>query len=453
MEIQSKTIPKKVAYEPAPEDIEPTGLRYEEIKPLAIEGNIRDMVFTPSNGQSWAITTATKLVRIPLNTSGFLIPKESYLSFTFTPTNCADSTIAGAVACDTTFVRTAHAVIRNFRIIGPGNERLEDIQDYNVLYEIFRSNQVSGDYQTSTERIKSGYNHVMANASANNFVIHPLSGLFLSDKYIPVGFLREPLVLEIDLEVAHRAIQNNALDPATAATRLSAGDYTISNVEFHATILDMGPTYEDQFKRMLIENNGIEWGSIGYSLTSGTATGGTVNNLNCVLPYHSLKSIIAVNRLSTYDAFSQLYTYLDSFISNNITQYRWRIGGRQYPDSGSVLVGNGNTARAFTELQRCFGIPSSINDGGITTGDITARTSYRNNTAAAWGKFMIGIDLETYNEDSSIIRSGMDTTKGQTMQLQLNSGAALNAATVINFYGIYDVVFYLSPTGELKAVY
>ena len=44
MEIQSKTIPKKVAYEPAPEDIEPTGLRYEEIKPLAIEGNIRDMV-------------------------------------------------------------------------------------------------------------------------------------------------------------------------------------------------------------------------------------------------------------------------------------------------------------------------------------------------------------------------------------------------------------------------
>ena len=448
MEIQSKTIPKKVSYEPAEEDIEPTGLRYEEVKPLAIDGNIRDMVFTPSNGQEWIVSSSSKLVRIPLNTSGFLIPKESYLSFKVSP----QYRTAVPAGVNASFNNTAHAIIRNLRIIGPGNERLEDIQEYNVLYEIFRSMQVSGDYRTTSERIKSGRGLVMTTHATNDYAneyemtIHLLSGLFLSEKYIPVGFLREPIILEIDLEIGTRCM--------TAAGATVAGDTTnnfkIKDIEFHGMILDMGPTYEDQFKRMLIENNGIEWSSLGYSLTTAAVNGGTTANINCTLPFHSLKSIVFMNRISTDDVVTS--NYLTFRVSNSISQYRWRVGGRQFPDSGAVIVNSGISARAFTELQRCFGVPSKIDDGGLITtlGDYTG---YYSATATDERSFMIGIDLETYNEDSSIIRSGMDTTKGQTMQLQLNGRAAFNASTVCNFYGIYDVVFYLSPTGELKAVY
>ena len=440
MELQSKTIPHKPVYEPATEDIEPSGLRYEDIKPLAIEGSIRDMVFTPSNGQEWTVTTATKLVRIPLNTSGFLIPKESYLKFSFAGTYLT----AAPAATVHPFNNTAHALIRNMRIIGPGNERLEDIQDYNVLYEIFRTMQVSSDYQASSETIKAGYGVQHANATTYTYTIHPLSGLFLSDKYIPVGFLREPLVLEFDLEVCARCVKT------AAAAVAGTSSYTLSNVEFHAMILDMGPHFEDDFKRKLIENNGVEWSSIGYSATTASLTGGTQNNVNCTLPFHSLKSILFMTRITTDDVSTS--DYLSFRVSNSITGYRWRIGGKQFPDSGLVSVSATNCATAYTELQRCFGIPSSIGEGGLSTMSADA-TRYFRATATDESQFVIGLDLETYNEDSSILRSGMDTTKGQTMQLYLQSGAAINAATLCNFFGIYDVVFYLSPTGEIKAIY
>ncbi len=64
---------------------------------------------------------------------------------------------------------------------------------------------------------------------------------------------------------------------------------------------------------------------------------------------------------------------------------------------------------------------------------------------------MIGVDLETYNEDEGIIRSGIDTSDNR--QMILRTQATAPAVSTWSIFGLYDTIYYLSPNGELSSTY
>lgn len=428
MDFKSKNSPSMGAYETISNEVEPSGVKYDQgLKPLGIEGRLHDMVFSPSNGESFTVTTTNRLVRIPINASGFLIPKESYIQLTFTPSSLTAADAAVTTTCG--FNNTVHSIISNLRVIGTGGQRIEDIQQYNVLYEVFRHMQTSTEFNTNNQ-IKTGLTALMANATAYTNVLHPMTGLFLSNNYIPVGFVREPIVIEFDLETFSRAL-------VTAVAAHATSSYVVSNIEFHACVLDLGQDYEENFRRKLVENDGIEWSGVGYTYTSASGTTGTLQNLNCALPYHSLKSVIAVDRLPAFDITTG--ATLSTFSFNTISQYQLLIGGKSYPEN-PVLISATNMGRAYVELQKCFGVPTDIGAGGIIT-----RATYIDTN------FIIGVDLESYNEDEGLIRSGIDTSDNRQMILRVQATGP--GASTWSIFGLYDCIFYLSPTGELTATY
>ena len=92
--------------------VAPKAVRFDDLLPLGVKGVAKARSFQPNNGATFNATN--NIIRIPLNSTGFLDGQNSYLSFQVTFTSAAGGTM--------TYDGGPHALIRQLRIEGSDGE-------------------------------------------------------------------------------------------------------------------------------------------------------------------------------------------------------------------------------------------------------------------------------------------------------------------------------------------
>ena len=90
----------------------PSGVNYANLLPLGTRGTAKARKFMPNNGNTF--TSQNNIIRIPLNSTGFLDTEHSYLSFNIQCTTA----VAAAAGVGVKLDGGANALIRRLRIEG-----------------------------------------------------------------------------------------------------------------------------------------------------------------------------------------------------------------------------------------------------------------------------------------------------------------------------------------------
>lgn len=182
--------------------VPPSNLDYSRLLPLGVKAVSKARKFQPNNGSAFSSTN--NIVRIPLNSTGFLDPQHSYLAFTITVKNNTASKY-------TSFDGSAHSIIRTLRLIGSDSAELEYIQNYNVIRQAMADLQVGNDHTASLSNAMEGAattagddttNKIgTADGSGNDFSrgysIKLMSALLNNNKYLPLGFVSGGEITEL----------------------------------------------------------------------------------------------------------------------------------------------------------------------------------------------------------------------------------------------------------------
>ena len=122
--------------------------------------------------------------------------------------------------------------------------------------------------------------------------------------------------------------------------------------------------------------------------------------------YVSIKTIFLTMRLNT--VITAATSYLNSYGSQDISQYSFRVGSKIVPPNRIKCNLTQNNVAAFEELKKSF------HAGGNTLSSLGIHnvTSYniRNGNNDATGTFVIGQDFERYSGKSGQIISGLDAS-------------------------------------------
>jgi len=96
----------------------PSGVNYANLLPLGTRGTAKARRFMPNNGDQF--TASNNIIRIPLNSTGFLDTEHSYLTFDVSVT----SAVAVAANVGIKLDGGANALIRRLRIEGSDGSEL-----------------------------------------------------------------------------------------------------------------------------------------------------------------------------------------------------------------------------------------------------------------------------------------------------------------------------------------
>lgn len=474
MEFQSKSTPSEPSYSNVSGPVNPSGVRYSQIKPLGREAELRVMQMYPDNGSSFT-STNNNVITIPLNSPyGFLSPADTTLTLKITSSLGIAAMLDGDINC----------IFNRIRLIGTTGNPIEDQQHYNKKHHLDADYSYGLSQRIGQKSVREGRGSKMSFAMANPIYhtsygtlstsdtyggwnlffygspaynkIYNLYytysttlnlGLFKSDRYIPLGWIKG-LRLEITLEQANSAFVSIDVDESTS---FGSGYYTVSNIYLTAPTITFGGNFNSEFSQMLVDNNGISIPITTYftsvnSISNGATSASVPISISC----HSLKSIIFC-MYETANAALATKRSISKRLYNATTQYQFRIGNRPYPTK-AVQLGYFNPSEAMSEILKCYGCvndlnnaPYAINREAYCYADVSPADAVEST-----GKFAIGLDLETFNEDSAILRSGLDVSHGE--QIILDWVGTAVATTTIAFC-IVDAVIYISPTGEITSTY
>jgi hypothetical protein len=231
----------------------PSGVNYVAVPPLGKRASATMRRFRPTTGSTYS--PAYNVVRIPLNSTGFMDMQHSYLDLEV-ECRCAvvaDQTLTSTVIGEgpTTFSATmnsnsgflqhnalfaldggAHALISRIRIEGSDGNELERIDNVNILANLLADIHLPKDYTDSYGNVQEGmdisnnalhgsgergpvtvgrlapsFNTAPSGSGGRlRFCFAPLSGILQSKKYLPLFAVRGGgIILEITFETADRA--------------------------------------------------------------------------------------------------------------------------------------------------------------------------------------------------------------------------------------------------------
>ena len=471
----------------------PSNVDYTKILPLAVESRTRRRSFFPVNGQQFT-SDGNNIIRIDVSASAFLDPKHSYLRFALTNNS------GQAMGFD---FGGGHGVIRRLRVEQSGNV-LSDTNHYGrLLSSILLPAQGSVEsvgHRSITEGVRFSNAHAnqttatpnaemsgaatltpvpsaaqVANGASYTFCIPLVQGLLgtTQDKMVPLQLLgSSPITIEIELA------------PLTeigifAAVPAAGTNYTLSNVRYIASLVEVGPEVDQQI-RMVQEMSGgrLVLNGVDYTHFNGTipAAGAGVQSINVPARRKSMKSLFFVGASQSFGpggGGAAIANEADctslSFSGNmGLTDYQLKIGSMLYPPTPvecNFGAGAGqNRAEALSELAKCFGtVSSSTGTGVLNSFNYAATTSGVGTGAApiipidagagaatAALKFSpFGMDLEAFQRTA--IESGVNTAdRSLPITLMLNVGVALADPTNVDAYVAYDSLYYIDEMGSIR---
>ena len=163
------------------------------------------------------------------------------------------------------------------------------------------------------------------------------------------------------------------------------------------------------------------------------------NQVEQLLPfkYVSLKTIFLTMRLK--DVISTNNYYQNSYGSQDISQYSFRVGSKIIPPNRVKCPLTLNNIESFEELKKSF------HAGGNTLSSMGIHnfTSYkiRNGNTDTTGTFIIGQDFEQFSGKSGQIISGLDATGSDLFfSGTWTSNTNTDANILADFYGHFDQV-------------
>lgn len=405
-------------------------------------------------------------VNIPTSPNTVLVPSESYFRFDIGGITAGGTNAVPYIRLDKC---GAHGCIQRVRVIH-GSTEIQDLDNYGAIVgEMMALQQTSdgfsgkqnvlcgtapGSFTNGTtgevlmttvgERLNQTYATTTANTTVANrtYAINLMSyvGSLSGGKYIPLFEMSSaPLSVEV-------TFVSSALKFLCVQTALANNNFTISNVEFVGTFIELSDeaiarireAQQGQPLQYVVQN----YSNINYSTTIYNGSSTSVN-IPVSAKYASLKSLFCIPRRYA-DGLETFFPYSSTHF--NINQWRVRIGSQYLPSKAPNSI-----CEHYAELLKAIGSLTDINHepsinwynyNGIspvansetaTAGSITARSMC----------FALGFDLETYaGSDKDRIFSGMDTRNSDIFWNIDFFPSGIGADVVVRFdvYALYDQV-------------
>lgn len=418
----------------------PTNLKYQSKVESAPARRYRTNI-QPQNGTGPYGANNTIIINIPTRNNTALIASESVLKFSWSMTTANTAVACAWESCG------AHALIQRLRVFH-GSNLLQDIQEYHQLAKILYDYQMpldatQGRFSTTSgtandytgalvgtaaadlvgngaivKPVNRGKQYCVANATTgssglaagavtDNFSINLISlvGSLAGGKYLPLWEMTSaPLRVELVLQPS--IVNAMCIAPSNAVP--TNGAFSLSNVEFIGEFLELPDSAISAIRsgsssplQMVVP----DWRAYTFSYSLGTSQ--TTVSMPIPAKYSSLKSLVVNQRQQTGAA---TYYPVSSGV-NNLVSYQFRVGSEVLPSTAPSTVSD-----FFNEAVKCFGsiadmdYQPSVDVSAYSQNAPTAVTTYLENVIANSGSFLVGIDLESYqNADKSSIFSGMNT--------------------------------------------
>jgi len=482
----------------------PSNVDYTAILPLAVESRSRRRSFFPTNGQSFT-SNGNNIVRIDVSASAFLDPKHSYLRFRMTNNSAA------TMGMD---FGGGHSFLRRIRIEQSGNI-LSDCQSYGKLLSSIilpcQGGIESVGHRSITEGVRfansaaagtstapavqaecSGVVALTPCASAAaipaagggagsnqvTFAIPLVNGLLgtTQDKMVPLQLLgSSPLTIEIELA----PIQDVGIFSADP----TASSYTLDNVRYIASLVEVGPEVDQQL-RMVQEMSGgrLVLNGTDYTHFNGIIPANSAGQQTINVPARrkSMKSIYFTGASQAFgtgaggaanDAVWQVpnLSYGGNF---GMTDYQMKIGSMHYPPTpvecnfGNAAGPDFQRAEALSELAKSWGtLASTAGTGILNTTNYATASGLVGTGAAPSNTFPIdagvgadtvsfrfspfAMDLQSFQRTA--LESGINSAdRSLPISLIINVGAAIAQAQNVDAFVAYDSLYYIDEMGTIR---
>lgn len=386
----------------------------------------------PQGGTSFG-QADTITINIPTRNNTALIPSDSYLRGQI---NIVVSAVSGTptAALESCGV---HNFIQRLRVFH-GSNLLEDIDNYGQLAKILYDYQAPEDAVKGRFSITTGTNSAYStvspaapgdalNARSVNrgsivsitgagttvipFAINLVSlvGALAGDKYLPLWEMTAaPLRLEL-------VLQSNAFS-AMMLNSITVTNYTVTGVNYCGEFLELPDSAVSAIKSASSSPMQMVLPSWRSYTNSAALASATQTQVSFPIPakFSSLKNIVVATR-GPLAGTTQHYPSSHCAFgvgSSSSSGYQFRIGSEVLPSTQPTSF-----PEIYTETLKCFGSladlqvqPSIDKDAFELNVPGAAITTVPLTTTTDSGAFLIGIDLETYqNADKSAIFSGMNT--------------------------------------------
>ena len=454
----------------------PNNLKYQSKVESAPSRRYRTNV-QPQNGQGTSSSgygaNSTIIINIPTRNNTALIPSESVLKGSVTYTLGGTSAVALALeSCG------HHAWIQRLRVFH-GSNLLSDIQNYHELAKILYDYQMpldstqgrfSASSGTANDYTGRAVGTALADVQANGLVVKPVNrgkqyippantastlaggsvvtdsfsinlislvGCLNSGKYLPLWQMTSaPLRVELVLQpsiVNAMCIAPNGAVPTNGAFNLYNVEYIGEFLELPDSAINAIESGSSNPLQMVIP----DWRAYTYSQLLGTSQ--TTVSMPIPAKFSSLKSIVVNSKITTGQS-----TYYPCGSQNfNLNSYTFRIGSEVLPSSAPTTIPD-----YFNEACKCFGSLADINyqpsidvDAYSVSYTESAIDTYIENITSNSGSFLVGIDLESYqNTDKSAIFAGMNTNTSDIFFMPVHNGLIAGTPCYYTAFASFDSV-------------
>lgn len=419
------------------------------------------------------------MIRIPLTSSGFLDPLHSFLRFKLRAIK-TDAASGGRCYLD----QSASCLFNRLRVEGSDGAELERIDSYNVLASVLDSMVVGKSTAEGLDSILMGKQPTDTAPNAGlpvptsgagpdasdltqSYVVRLASGMFTTDKYIPVGFISGAgLTLELTLEDPVVAFY----DPLNTST--STYNYVISDIEFVGHVIEFSTEFEQAFGASLLQRGPVYFHGTSYRNYVYSQNNGQQFNIPISERARSLKGLIITMR-DTADINKASENSLSRRLSHNLSQYQFKIGSAVYPQQPVIFsaeatgaTGYRNTkSEAMAEALKLFGALSDLRMSPLSKMsmiNIAGSDCYLN----TWSEpnFFLSIDLERFpgdgkengiNTASQALAIEADIRFGTSGVLKRQADNSLAASGNVRFdtFSMVDVMFRVDASGTVSVIY
>lgn len=405
----------------------------------------------------------TITINIPTRNNTALIPSDSYLKGQF-------NLVVGTATTATTLESCGwHSFFQRIRVFH-GSNLLEDIDNVNQLAKILYDYQVPEDSVKGRFSVTSGtnadysglltaasyaQNDLVNTASINrgqalgalapagtftyNFALNLVSlvGALAGDKYLPLWEMTAaPLRVEIVLQ--------SSVARCLASVGGSITSFTATGINYCGEFLELPDSAVSAIKSGSSSPMQMVLPSWRSYTNSAPLAATTQTQVSFPIPakFSSLKSLMVVSRQTAGAAGNFPMSHVALGVGGaNSSGYQFRVGSEVLPSTAPTTF-----PEIYTEALKCFGsvadlqLQPSITNAAFVLNAPLAITNINNASTTESGSFLIGIDMEVYqNADKSSIFAGTNTNTSDIFAI-INYFAPSSITVLQTAFACYDQV-------------
>ena len=376
-----------------------------------------------SENSSYIPGETGRVIVIPLNATAnsFIDFSETTISWKFTNRSYGGS---GGSADDASAILCGGMLgaVRSLEIQGPTGNRLEFIDNYNLLNALLYDYQSGENHATSVEHQVCGMSRdgttakqakvagtaagtSAADASSLTLSDNLVSGVLSSRMLFPAGWLSgSPCRIILTLADPKEYLELEGDGNSGAANSA----YKIENVELRAKEVRFNEVFNQNFLEALNAKGAEGMSFYGQTFLNTTnnipASASGEQNLQFSGSCASAKAIMCMIRPQA-DVSALQKNGITERYSAGLSSYRFEINGEQKP-SQKIDVSDTNISQAYSQVLEAFGTVGDLSRATLVNDEKTG-CKYYDRTETEATKFIVALPLEDYGADDRTI-SGLN---------------------------------------------